>query len=33
MWRFELRKNVKFHDDTPFTADDVVFSLNERASG
>ena len=25
--RFELRRNVKFHDGTPFTADDVVFSL------
>ena len=24
--RFELRRNVKFHDGTPFTADDVVFS-------
>ena len=25
-WRFNLRRNVKFHDGTPFTADDVVFS-------
>ena len=29
-WRFRLRPNVKFHDGTPFTADDVVFSI-ERA--
>jgi len=29
-WRFRLRPNVKFHDGTPFTADDVVFSV-ERA--
>jgi peptide/nickel transport system substrate-binding protein len=25
-WRFNLRKNIKFHDGTPLTADDVVFS-------
>ena len=25
--RFDLRRNVKFHDGSPFTADDVVFSL------
>ena len=31
VWRFELRKGVKFHDGTPFTADDVVFSLQARA--
>ena len=26
MWRFKLRRNVKFHNGEPFTADDVVFS-------
>jgi peptide/nickel transport system substrate-binding protein len=32
VWRFNLRRNVKFHNGTPFSADDVLFSL-ERARG
>jgi peptide/nickel transport system substrate-binding protein len=30
-WEFKLRPNVRFHDGTPFTANDVVFSV-KRAS-
>ncbi|HUG21226.1 ABC transporter substrate-binding protein, partial [Piscinibacter sp.] len=32
VWRFDLRRGVTFHDGTPFTADDVVFTF-QRASG
>src|SRR5450631_1669683 len=33
-WRFHLRKNVKFHNGDPFTADDVMFSADRiRAKG
>lgn len=31
-WRMKLRANVKFHDGTPFTADDVVFSMKRMAA-
>ncbi len=27
LWRVKLRPGIKFHDGTPFTADDVVFSM------
>ena len=29
-WTFHLRKNVKFHDGTPFDAEAVLFSLNRQ---
>ena len=32
VWRFELRRGVKFHDGTPFTADDVVFTFKRGAA-
>lgn len=32
VWRFHLRRNVRFTDGTPFTADDVLFSV-QRARG
>ena len=28
VWRFQLREGVKFHDQSAFTADDVVYSFN-----
>ena len=27
-WVFKLRKNVRFHDGSPFTANDVIYSVN-----
>src|SRR5262245_13344749 len=32
LWRFKLREGVTFHDGTPFTADDVVFSIQRTLS-
>jgi peptide/nickel transport system substrate-binding protein len=31
-WQFDLRQGVRFHDGSPFTAEDVVFSLNRAMS-
>jgi peptide/nickel transport system substrate-binding protein len=31
-WQFDLRRGVRFHDGTPFTSEDVVFSLNRAMS-
>lgn len=28
VWQFDLRKDVVFHDGAPFSADDVVYSLD-----
>ena len=29
-WSFKLRKDVKFHDGTPFTADDVIYTMSRH---
>ncbi|MYB34718.1 MAG: ABC transporter substrate-binding protein, partial [Gammaproteobacteria bacterium] len=31
-WTFQLRKGVTFHDGTPFTADDVVYTMNRHVA-
>ncbi|HZW48050.1 MAG TPA: ABC transporter substrate-binding protein, partial [Microvirga sp.] len=32
-WEFQLRRDVKWHDGKPFTADDVVFTFNRLRAG
>lgn len=32
-WRIEIHDNVKFHDGSPLTADDVVFSIERARQG
>jgi len=32
VWRFKLRRNVKFHNGEPFSADDVAFSWQRMQS-
>jgi len=33
VWRFALRQGVRFHDGSPFSADDVVFSYRRVTTG